>query len=82
MLDPDQTIDLTPEEQKAIRENSLERVINTTLRILETIPEDPEGLIATNREDWLVLKPVSVKAFEFMKEIVRDHRNEEKKLSH
>ncbi|MGD9727631.1 MAG: hypothetical protein AB7L09_21520 [Nitrospira sp.] len=62
---------LTEAEKKYILSNSVERMINTTLRILESEPlqrpktDDYLGeLVSTNHEDWTDLKATVVKLWD------------------
>lgn len=47
--------------ERVIAENSLERVINTTIRLLEGVPdrEEREELRHINLEDWRNLKGIA-----------------------
>lgn len=54
---------LTEEDKKFLLQNSVERVINTTIDLLGQMPEDRRGLRSTNEQDWFDIKPVVVKIF-------------------
>jgi len=59
---------LTPSEKRHLLENSIERVINTSLRLVEKYAEKDEDFMV-NIEDWEALKSLTCKLW-------NDARNE------
>jgi hypothetical protein len=53
-------VDLTDPQLDQLLKNSIERVVNTSISIIETTPSDEPDLIETNLLDWKALKPIVV----------------------
>jgi len=56
--------ELTEREKDQICKNSIERVINTTIRLLELEKMHNEEYAAVNYEDWIDLKVLTVKLWD------------------
>jgi len=71
--------ELTKKEKDMICQNSIERVINTTIRLLELEKMHNEEYAAVNYEDWKYLKTLTVKLWDRERNAIFTERMESAK---